>query len=444
MIDNIEKMSIRKFSKTIFLKYSLLVSLSFWFLFGCVSQKKIKSLKEQKNQATATLQETKHKPQVVAIKSRYLLKDSTSIKVFLEIDVENLQANDVVKQMKENFRFSWVLQPDYGVKERLNYGQINFTEQNCFLKDNQLNINFELAKPKNHTKVLLLTEIFELETNKKLTSDLILDFLGLRLNDRYGLFVEDMNTPLYRSYIKQDEVFQINSLMKNNKTLFLIHYEHEFEAAQSPMATSLRPAPKSLKIDEILTVKANTPLKLAKEGLYLAIEDTTNQKNGFCFMVVDNRFPKFTRPEKLTKPLIYMSTSLETKNINESSNAKQALDGYFLNITNGNQVLAKRIIKNYYQRIEEANQLFTAYKEGWKTDKGMIYIILGPPNKVQRSRDKEVWVYSQNTNFSEIIFTFNRKPNQFTDNYYELVRYPEYQAYWYPFVEAWRTGNVVE
>ena len=84
------------------------------------------------------------------------------------------------------------------------------------------------------------------------------------------------------------------------------------------------------------------------------------------------------------------------------------------------------------------------YKEGWKTDKGMIYLVLGPPSRIQRNGLREVWLYSQSANFSEIIFTFYRKPNQFSEDHYELVRYPEYGAYWYPFVEAWRTGSVLE
>ena len=74
----------------------------------------------------------------------------------------------------------------------------------------------------------------------------------------------------------------------------------------------------------------------------------------------------------------------------------------------------------------------------------MVYIVLGPPSKVQRFRDREVWLYSQSGNFSEIIFTFYRTNNQFTDNYYELVRYPDYKQYWYPYVEAWRNGRIIE
>jgi hypothetical protein len=61
---------------------------------------------------------------------------------------------------------------------------------------------------------------------------------------------------------------------------------------------------------------------------------------------------------------------------------------------------------------------------------------------VARTKEKEVWTYTQNPNFSEINFTFMRRPNQFLEDHYELVRYPEYEPIWYPIVEEWRSGVV--
>jgi GWxTD domain-containing protein len=151
-----------------------------------------------------------------------------------------------------------------------------------------------------------------------------------------------------------------------------------------------------------------------------------------------------TMPKELTEPIVYISTNKEIEEIEDAADNKDALDLFFLKITDGNQSLSKEIIKTYYRRVTASNELFTSYKEGWKTDKGMVYIVLGPPSKVQRFRDREVWLYSQSGNFSEIIFTFYRTNNQFTDNYYELVRYPDYKQYWYPYVEAWRNGKIIE
>jgi GWxTD domain-containing protein len=384
------------------------------------------------------------KPLVVAIKSRYLLKDSSAVRIFMELDIENLNKQKAIQQLNDNFRFNWLLQPDYGIRERLSSGKIDLNEQNVLLKEGKILLNFEIPRPKNLEKGLLLTEVFQLEDSKKSNNDLVIDFKGTRINDRFGIYINNLKIPIFSHFINKTDSFQLKSVLNHPRELYLVRYKNDFTAAQSPMATSIRPSIASLTIEETIEVQTNTSIKLSKEGLYQIVEDTNSTSTGFGFMLVDERYPRLTRPENLVKPLIYMSTSQELKTVNENPNSKQALDKFFLATTSGNQMVSKKIIKNYYHRIEEANRLFTSYKEGWKTDKGMVYTVLGPPNKVQRSRDREVWVYAQNANFSEIIFTFNRKPNQFTENYYELVRYPEYQAYWFPFVEAWRTGNVVD
>lgn len=40
---------------------------------------------------------------------------------------------------------------------------------------------------------------------------------------------------------------------------------------------------------------------------------------------------------------------------------------------------AKEKIKLYSQRVTESNIVFSTYKEGWRTDRGMVFIVLGPP-----------------------------------------------------------------
>lgn len=58
--------------------------------------------------------------------------------------------------------------------------------------------------------------------------------------------------------------------------------------------------------------------------------------------------------------------------------------------------------EQYYQRVEYTNKNFRSYTEGWLTDMGMVYIILGSPNDVQRQSQRsdgkvvEVWYYPQN------------------------------------------------
>jgi GWxTD domain-containing protein len=64
------------------------------------------------------------------------------------------------------------------------------------------------------------------------------------------------------------------------------------------------------------------------------------------------------------------------------------------------------LMEEYYLRVAYANKNFTQYLEGWKTDRGMIYIRFGPPNNIDRqsfnidSKPYEIWYYyDQNRKF---------------------------------------------
>ncbi len=56
-------------------------------------------------------------------------------------------------------------------------------------------------------------------------------------------------------------------------------------------------------------------------------------------------------------------------------------------------------MEEYYSRVEYANQHFSHYQQGWKTDMGMVFILFGSPNNVERhpfdidSKPYEVWSY---------------------------------------------------
>jgi GWxTD domain-containing protein len=56
-------------------------------------------------------------------------------------------------------------------------------------------------------------------------------------------------------------------------------------------------------------------------------------------------------------------------------------------------------MEEYYSRVEYANEHFTHYLAGWRTDMGMVFILLGSPNNVERhpfdidSKPYEVWTY---------------------------------------------------
>jgi GWxTD domain-containing protein len=57
------------------------------------------------------------------------------------------------------------------------------------------------------------------------------------------------------------------------------------------------------------------------------------------------------------------------------------------------------VFDEYFRRVAYANEHFSSYIEGWKSDRGMVFIMLGPPNNVDRhpfeydSKPYEIWEY---------------------------------------------------
>ncbi len=77
----------------------------------------------------------------------------------------------------------------------------------------------------------------------------------------------------------------------------------------------------------------------------------------------------------------------------------------------------------YFERIEYANRNFTSEQaEGWETDMGEVYIMLGPPSEIYGSRLNQIWVYeqiwiSQGENLVLYFFNHNLRSRQEFDDY---------------------------
>ncbi len=392
---------------------------------------------------------------VTSVKGKFLRIDSMSVRVFLDMTarkpttVPATAPMMTIQEFAEHFLINYVVYPDYANRERLAYGSVPLTEKSLVQIGDHLLLQFDLKRPTIADKSLLvngilLTEITETNTGKKALNDLPLRFRSNALQDRVVLIDPKSRLPLLRHYAHAGDTLLLAGINTDQPvSLTAVRYRYEFDAASSPMNTTPRPTPRQLSPDSTLTITTGQPFVLPREGLYYFTDDTA-ATTGVGIWVGDKRFPKMTRPARLVKPLLYVSTSTENGELGSAANAKRAFDRYWLTLMGGNEDLARQSIRAYFDRVEDANRLFTTYKEGWKTDKGMIYIVLGPPDRIQRGRDREVWVYTRKSSSQEINFTFNRRPNQFVEDHYELIRYSEYQPIWYPMVEAWRTGAIKE
>ncbi len=100
--------------------------------------------------------------------------------------------------------------------------------------------------------------------------------------------------------------------------------------------------------------------------------------------------------------LVYVATSKELEYI-KSAKTKEEKERRFLKFWKDNDPTPNtpknELMIEYYNRIKIANEKYSHYVDGWKTDMGMVFIIYGNPNNIERhpfesnSRPYEIWEY---------------------------------------------------
>lgn len=104
-------------------------------------------------------------------------------------------------------------------------------------------------------------------------------------------------------------------------------------------------------------------------------------------------------------PLMYVTDSEDWKELNNSSEQKSdSVFKAFWDKRNPNPGSPENgLFNEFYKRVELANRNFGhSRKDGWKTDRGRVFIVFGPPDRVERSTpssysaaDYEVWYYEE-------------------------------------------------
>lgn len=166
------------------------------------------------------------------------------------------------------------------------------------------------------------------------------------------------------------------------------------------------------------------------------------------FSVKSKNYPSIKSPEELARPLAYLMGNKEYDRllaIKDPDSLKQEVDRFWLkNLNNKNK--ARQVIQMYYQRVEEANKQFSNFKEGWKTDPGMIYVLFGPPWYVNKHLDIMTWSYSYNRNNPDYNYNFRtpKLPSEFYPFHnYLLLRHQYYFNIQYQQTQLWLSGQIL-
>jgi GWxTD domain-containing protein len=247
-----------------------------------------------------------------------------------------------------------------------------------------------------------------------------------------SFLINPSQAPVFEPHVSSGNSYSLSG--EGSRTIS--RYTSEFPAAAPPFSEGLARVTSVIKADSVFTVSAHQSVKYDENGLYLVQRDTSS-KDGFAFRVYDD-YPKYARLENLAGPLIYVCTKQEIEKIKDARGEKKVFDRVILSIT-GNAERAKTFMRNYFGRVELANQYFSSYKEGWKSDRGMVFIIFGLPDELYRFSDREVWEYKGED--YKITFDFVRSPTLFDPDNFVLIRKKKFQETWSQIIDQWRNAR---
>jgi GWxTD domain-containing protein len=247
---------------------------------------------------------------------------------------------------------------------------------------------------------------------------------------------------LFSAYYKPNEVVYSNSDRNKEKLYEVDYFKANFRLAPPPFSTE--PMQHfSYKPDSVFSLylkHEKLEIALPQNGFY-HLKTNNETKEGVTFFVYESSFPKIKNTEQMIMATRFIMAKKEYGNCMMATDKKAAIDKFWLDISGSNE-RAKELIRKYYGRVQEANKLFTSFQEGWKTDRGMIYVVFGAPNKVTKRKNGEVWTYGEIGNPNSIVFSFIKVINPFTDNDYYLERSEAFKAPWYQAVDMWRQGRI--
>lgn len=248
-------------------------------------------------------------------------------------------------------------------------------------------------------------------------------------------YLEKEGVKQWDTFVSAENTYRVRG-SGTGKPLTISYYHDNFPTPAPPFVVKELRMDRFLFPDSVFTIAAGAAIgPFASEGLYLAQEDTTSQL-GFSFYVKRQPYPRYNKLAELKGPLLFVTTQEENDALGKAGEDKSSFDRVILDITKDKD-RARNFMRGYFRRIELANAYFTSFKEGWKTDRGMIYTIFGRPDDVQMDGGYEEWSYKN----PRQSFRFARAGSVYHPDHSVLVRDKGYTEFWYMTIDLWRKSR---
>ncbi|MCQ2253130.1 MAG: GWxTD domain-containing protein [Bacteroidales bacterium] len=307
--------------------------------------------------------------------------------------------------------------------------------------ENPRTYNIKLkVKPVELEKFVIMTTVSDLNRGKMSIHFTDVDRTNSLSADNFMITRMDNLQPYTNNYIKKGEAVRIDYLRGSTNPV-TYGGDHDLIDIVPVLPYGSNPAIEDTVIFSNTGYRDKSYiLKGEDEKIYITTADTAYKQN-LAIPCFGGDFPNINTPDELIKPLAYLMKPEEYEKLKSSKTKKLDVDEFWYSCSQDLRK-AKEQIKIYYTRAIFANLYFTDYREGSMTDRGMLYIVFGPPKILAITSKSEIWTYVDKQNGKKISYVFARKENKLCGVEYVLRRYPDFKYHWDRGVNAWRKGKI--
>jgi GWxTD domain-containing protein len=159
------------------------------------------------------------------------------------------------------------------------------------------------------------------------------------------------------------------------------------------------------------------------------------------YLYSNGEFPTTTALKDLIAPLRFITSKSEFEYIYNVRDPYASFCNFWKDC-GGSEEKAKELISIFFRRVNTSNTYFSTTVPGWRTDRGMIYIIYGKPTRVEKVASSERWIYGDENIPGSFSFMFRYQKDNLSDNVLILQRDALYRNSWEQAVNSWRQGRV--
>lgn len=344
----------------------------------------------------------------------------TRADIFIQMPYANLQFIKIANSFKASYsvRLTIYDEDKDNILKQTTWTEkvdaVNFNEANSRSNSNYSYKSFDLEPGKYRLRCEIMDEdsredfVKEFKMNIKDFSDDLTSSDAIFIRDKVKNGNEDLILPNVSQWVDDRDssvqfFYYIYSSSERNIQIKYLIEEHDENVVFTNYVTETV-IPGENYIEEVIS---NKNFSLGKHIIKIEISDMNTGEvlgnNTKTFHSTITGFPRsITDLDEAIEQMQYIASQNEIDNILEAKTYREKLNRYrtYWKVKDPSpQTTINEYFLEYYRRVDFANKNFDSYYEGWRTDMGMVYITLGPPNSITErpfapnSKPYEVWDY---------------------------------------------------